>query len=197
MNVLKSGLRLIQSAQCVENKMSWLQYPNLFINNVPNIEYARTIIYNIERGLSESAYHGSMELVNLFIEKGANRWNDALFGTAEGGHRDLVNLFIEKGANRWNDALYYAAQGGHLELVKFFVEKCADNYKNIRTDNPEIKAYLQSLKYPGLTDYISDEICTICYSSNGDAITKCGHIFHRECVEKWFEINSHCPVCRK
>ena len=27
-------------------------------------------------------------------------------------------------------------------------------------------------------------------------ILSCLHTFHKSCVERWFKINSHCPICR-
>lgn len=41
--------------------------------------------------------------------------------------------------------------------------------------------------------------CPICLDkiSDGDKkIIKCSHIFHEECINKWFERSHQCPLCR-
>jgi len=46
--------------------------------------------------------------------------------------------------------------------------------------------------------YSNDE-CSICFNPNGNKyVTKCGHIYHRECLQIWFkQYKKDCPVCRK
>ncbi len=40
--------------------------------------------------------------------------------------------------------------------------------------------------------------CSICYEAldNNDKPTKCGHWYHKKCVDKWLETNTNCPICR-
>jgi hypothetical protein len=41
--------------------------------------------------------------------------------------------------------------------------------------------------------------CAICYDTingNDKNILKCNHIFHKNCIEKWFQKSHHCPLCR-
>ena len=44
------------------------------------------------------------------------------------------------------------------------------------------------------------DTCAICYEnmSHSDLrrITHCNHIFHKRCIDRWFEVNAHCPICR-
>jgi hypothetical protein len=44
------------------------------------------------------------------------------------------------------------------------------------------------------------EKCSICFTkcSIGQAvsITICNHVYHEECLNRWFEIKSECPLCR-
>ena len=46
-----------------------------------------------------------------------------MVGAAEGGHQDLVDFFIQLGANDWNWGMYGASLGGHWALADFFTEK--------------------------------------------------------------------------
>jgi hypothetical protein len=48
-----------------------------------------------------------------------------MYKAAEGGHKELVDFFIEKGANKWNWGIYYATEGGHKEMINFFQQKLA------------------------------------------------------------------------
>lgn len=79
-------------------------------------------------GLVYAAKEGHRDLVNFFIEKGANHWNTSFKNAAIGGHRDLVEFFIEKLKKDgipiyWNQGLESAALGGHRDLVDFFIGK--------------------------------------------------------------------------
>lgn len=40
--------------------------------------------------------------------------------------------------------------------------------------------------------------CSICYEfmNKIKKLQKCSHDFHQMCIEKWFEINNTCPLCR-
>lgn len=46
-----------------------------------------------------------------------------------------------------------------------------------------------------------EDVCSICQDqyTEGQAIrsiTHCTHMFHKSCIDQWFEQNVHCPVCR-
>jgi len=47
---------------------------------------------------------------------------------------------------------------------------------------------------------LQDDICTICQdnieSNEVRRITQCGHYFHRNCIDTWFQRNVQCPTCR-
>jgi hypothetical protein len=50
---------------------------------------------------------------------------------------------------------------------------------------------------------LNNEMCSICcseYKKNEfyRKMDKCGHIFHKKCVDKWFFVNQNCecPLCR-
>jgi hypothetical protein len=44
-----------------------------------------------------------------------------------------------------------------------------------------------------------NSICSICleFMYKFKKLTKCGHQFHQTCIEKWFEKNNTCPLCRE
>lgn len=47
----------------------------------------------------------------------------------------------------------------------------------------------------------TEHTCAICQDSlqsdqEGRKLNACGHWFHKNCIDTWFEGNVHCPVCR-
>jgi hypothetical protein len=43
--------------------------------------------------------------------------------------------------------------------------------------------------------------CTVCQDviAEGDELrrlTHCNHAFHKYCIDRWYQRNVHCPVCR-
>jgi len=54
-------------------------------------------------------------------------------------------------------------------------------------------------------DKITDEMCNICFSNYKEneykrVLKKCGHYFHKKCIDKWFcknKDNMNCPICRE
>jgi hypothetical protein len=52
-------------------------------------------------------------------------------------------------------------------------------------------------KYHNIIPY--NTICSICldYITNDYKKTNCNHIFHNQCLDKWFEHNNTCPLCRQ
>ena len=53
-------------------------------------------------------------------------------------------------------------------------------------------------------DTLVGEKCIICFDNYKPnecvrKLNKCGHIFHKKCIDKWFyknEYNMNCPICR-
>jgi len=58
-----------------------------------------------------------------------------------------------------------------------------------------IKLFIYQVNYQIIN--INSE-CPICITTESDLFikTKCNHIFHKSCIDKWLNINSTCPYCR-
>ncbi len=53
----------------------------------------------------------------------------------------------------------------------------------------------------GLGPGPNDNLCSICqedwvHGDNLRIINHCSHIYHRACIDRWFESHVHCPLCR-
>ena len=70
----------------------------------------------------------------------------------------------------------------------------------------EVK-YQLKLKYNKKKNYtpcmidivnINHDNCSICLDEPEQCSQlKCGHIFHKKCINKWFQSSKTCPVCRR
>ena len=86
-----------------------------------------------------------------------------------------------------NDAPESAAAGGGLDKAVL------DTVSNLFSFEPTAEQAADSASAP--------EACSICLVDydRGDqvrAFNGCVHRFHAECIDKWLERSSHCPLCR-
>ena len=88
-------------------------------------------------GLMIAAWHGRIDMMALFVERGANprranrNGEQPLQLAAWNGHQEAVKWLLEHGAalnrdgNQWG-ALHYAVFNGHQELAKYLIERGAE-----------------------------------------------------------------------
>jgi len=98
----------------------------------------------IGTGLMNAAWHGNIEMMKLFVARGANprranrNGEQALQLAAWNGHMDAVKWLLDNGAvlnregNYWG-ALHYAVFNGHQDLAKYLIERGAS--VNARSPN--------------------------------------------------------------
>lgn len=80
--------------------------------------------------LREACVERCINIINLAIEKGANDFDQALYGACEGGNMEIVNLMIEKGAKIGYSILFWACLGGHIEIINLMIKKGAKNFND-------------------------------------------------------------------
>lgn len=75
--------------------------------------------------------------------------------------------------------------------------------EQIQETNPDQQEGIQSIQFrknPGVRRG-EEEKCTICCTDFEDAedVRKlpCKHLYHKECIEKWLDLKTKCPVCNR
>ena len=87
-----------------------------------------------------------------------------------------------------------------LSLV-YLIFELYNEFYYIKTFYKFIKLKL-SISIKSLSEYRINEKCPICKDIFGvdKSIVKincnCKYFYHRDCIVKWFNINSNCPFCR-
>jgi hypothetical protein len=66
---------------------------------------------------------GEEKIISYLIEKGANNWNEGLFGAIKGNNKNLFDYFISLGADNWYVALLEAIDTRNKEMIKILYEK--------------------------------------------------------------------------
>lgn len=102
-----------------------------------------------------------------------------------------------------------------LNIILFYLSKLKYELDIVIHDNINLKRYndylsihidsIKKFRYPThikkiiLEKYIDKEECPICLLiiDGNVTITKCGHIFHQECLENALDVNPKCPYCRE
>lgn len=117
----------------------WKFNPKMFYYS-----YIKNPGYFLDGAASEAAETGRLDLVRMFIDKGAKEIS--LISAARGGNLDIVKLGTGRGSEL-NGALYEAAERGYLDIVKFLIEKGA-------TDIANTLGAAEYMKHQEIVDYL-------------------------------------------
>ncbi len=63
-------------------------------------------------------------------------------------------------------------------------------------NTPRINREQSSMLIPTITEIKTSNICSICLTFECNRITKCTHLFCKDCINKWTNIQPTCPTCR-
>jgi ankyrin repeat protein len=94
--------------------------------------------FNFNFNMLTATIVNNKELVNLFIDYGANSWAWGMALATQNNNKELVDMFIRKGdddndnnftwnTNCWDWGMSCAVENNHTELVEFFISKGATN----------------------------------------------------------------------
>jgi hypothetical protein len=98
-------------------------------------------------------------------------------------------IYINNYSKKLNGKFYSKTLSTHIHIL---LKICKDGkipYKIINNEK----------HFENAIDLCKDGDCSICLEENKNKlckIKKCGHIFHKECLYKWFSTNNSCPFCR-
>lgn len=82
----------------------------------------------------------------------------------------------------------FCIQGGTTFFLQFILLFSTKIYHKEKEQQYKFKL---STQFP-------DEECSICLEKFKEPVVKtdCEHFFHKECIDKAFEVNKNCPLCR-
>jgi len=105
-----------------------LEVVKFLVENKPKGYYKHAL----DVAMSYAAKGGYKDLIDYFIQQGANHWLESLSQSILAGNDDLIEFFLEKAlANSgedddWSVPLRSALKVGNLDLFKLFSEKDID-----------------------------------------------------------------------
>jgi hypothetical protein len=123
----------------------------------------------------------------------------------------LVALYDEIPIQLQNSILSTSVDNNTNTLINSLVEGLFDNILENRTSmntflNERVVVHptndeIENASSRYVATNVQDDICNICQENFDQAqeirrLTFCNHSFHRECVDRWFSSNVHCPTCR-
>lgn len=82
----------------------------------------------LNKGLEGATEDNNIELIEFFINKGANSFNESLNIASIQGNINLIEFFINKGVDDLNQAMAQAAKENRKETVNYLIDKGADDY---------------------------------------------------------------------
>jgi hypothetical protein len=112
-------------------------------------------------------------------------------GAAAAAHAQNVNPLVNTIlGSLFGDILGGQGQGINLNA---FLDTRVPVYPSLDNINNATTVYRANRR--------QDDICAICQDeieSNQEMrrVNHCGHYFHRNCIDTWFQGNVHCPTCR-
>lgn len=72
--------------------------------------------------------HGNLDVINIMIQHGCNNWNVGLGVACFRGYLDIINLMIDKGALDWNRGMRCACPTSNLDIVNMMILKGANDW---------------------------------------------------------------------
>jgi hypothetical protein len=144
-------------------------------------------------GASIAFYYGENWSHDIFLMRNKNiAIDDITYGIVEKYNLiETVIIPISQDTRRMDIFLLMVSFIMFGYMLYKFVMWSYNNY----TKN---KLYFKTSKYSGNGD---EEVCTICIEEfkDGENIRtlRCKHIFHKKCIDEWFEKKEICPNCNQ
>ena len=146
-----------------------------------NISTSPNVNSTISTSPSSNSFISTSPINNITSSVNTSPYINPLFGTSNSNLGQIIPDLVEV-------TLYTQGQAqNNMEDVNVTPDI------NVLTSASSIHIY-NTLE----TEFESCSICMENFSSNSIVrkLNNCGHIFHVDCVDTWFETNIRCPVCR-
>jgi hypothetical protein len=103
------------------------------------------------------------------------------------------------------ECLEQTIQEAKIDNTNNFLSKSIIAFRYSLISENERKKHIKKRNYIHKEEYhyikpscCSETDCMICMEELKSGVkTECGKVFHKECIEKWKQINNTCPNCRK
>ncbi|KAI1169447.1 ankyrin repeat-containing domain protein [Nemania sp. FL0916] len=188
-------------------RLGFLEFTHLLLRNDLGTHRYLTQ-WDLDGALLQAAYRGSMTVVELLLNKGANanatsdKLGQALSLAASRGHTDIVELLLDRGVDvnaqhyRWGSALEAAAFSGHLRILRLLMSRGADVNMPSHTRSCALTSVVSNDRYWESEDnmieclrFLLDKGAEIDHqgSSEGTALYMACARFRKECIHLLLE----------
>lgn len=102
-----------------------------------------------------------------------------------------------KRKNDEDDKKYQSKHNLHQQLTRDYNEELRKNKNLVEANKDLTKINNKIISTFKLVEKYDKEICSICRELPGKkVVTNCGHVFHKDCLQKSMERSINCPLCR-
>lgn len=98
-------------------------------------------------------------------------------------------MFVDTSIKKINYYFYiFCMTTGPVYVYQFILMYNTSVYKTIK----------DKYRFKLITSFSKEEECSICLEKFVEPVVKtdCKHLFHKECIERAYEQNTNCPLCR-
>lgn len=90
------------------------------------------------------------------------------------------------------------ATARHIRLIIKIINEKNLPYRYVKEDQTPLLNTMGNCALTNINLEFLDDECSICLSDdlNNLVKTRCGHIFHRDCIKKWLDHKFECALCR-
>lgn len=150
-------------------------------------------IVNFEECASGASRGGHIDILELFISKGASNWNECMNEACKGGHMNIIEFMIAKGANDWNLCLNTACLYRHLEISKLMIERGGNDFNSCMSNACycDDLDFVRTMIEKGATDFNKSlrSACGIGNVKMAKFIIECGAADMNSCINNIYDDN--------
>ena len=116
-----------------------------------------------------------------------------LFGDIELDLEVMEKKLIE---HHKNNIIVYDAKLLKLDQTNQSYHMLKKNFENIISESKFLLNILEKLNDVEIREDEA-QVCAICFEEKSLSLTKCGHIYCKECITEWMTKRQNCPTCKK